>query len=398
MRKPFFIIFKFLICICCYSQGEQLLSKGVIVDSIKIANTANESYAIYLPKNYDKKIPSAIVFIFDPGARGKIGIEPFILAADIYNYILVCSNNSKNGPIDINIGIANRLFDSVLDSYNIDPSQLYISGFSGGSRLAGSIAISSGAFQCVIGCGASFRVMDKFALQGNGFSYLGMIGDRDMNYQEMIENQVWLDKMKIRNTLFVSHEDHSWPKQKEMLRAFDWLELQAFKKNIRKSNDTVVVNIYNKNLAIADSLKNVKEYFQAVDEYERINRSFDSKFISDSLKKMVVELKKSKKYKTELKKAQEISLLENEIAQKFMKRFEEDDISNREANFTYWKTEFKKLEQISIKENTIQIKNMVSRLRNLLKALAYEKEYFYKSNGETEKLDYYKNFLGMINL
>ncbi|WP_395051349.1 hypothetical protein [Flavobacterium sp.] len=398
MRKPFLITFTLLICILGYSQEEQLLLKGAIVDSIKIANTVNESYAIYLPAQYDKKIPSAIVFVFDPAARGKVGIEPFVLAAETYNYILVCSNNSKNGPYDINLGIANRLFDSVLGFYNVAPSQLYISGFSGGSRLAGSIAVSSGAFQGVIACGASFNVMDKYVLQGNGFSYVGMVGDRDMNYQEMIENQVWLDKMKIRNTLFVSQKDHSWPKQKEMLRAFDWLEIEAFKKNIRKSNDTIILNIYSKNLAIADSLKNANEYLLAVKEYESINSSFDSKFNSDSNKKMVVELKKSKEYKTELKKYQEITLLENEIAQKFMKRFEDDDITNKEINFTFWKTEFKKLEQISIKYNTIQIRDMVSRLISLVKALAYEKEFICKSNGDTVKLDYYKKLLEMISL
>jgi len=395
MRKIFLIIFTFLICFLGYSQEEQLVSKGIIIDSIKIVNSVNESYAIYLPKQYDKKIPSAIVFVFDPGARGKFGLEPFVLAAETYNYILVCSNNSKNGSADINLGIANRLFDSVLGLYTIDPSQLYISGFSGGSRLASSIAVNSGAFQGVIACGASFTVLDKYALLGNSFSYVGMVGDRDMNYQELIENQVWLDKMNIRNTLFVSHEDHSWPKQKEILRAFDWIEIQAFKKNIRKSNDSIILNIYHKNLAISDSLKNANEYLLAVKEYERINSSFDSKFISDSLKKMVFELKKSKEYKTELKKAQEITLFENEIAQKFRKRFEEDNISNAESNLSFWRTEFKKL---STKENTAQINAMSSRLKNLVKALVFEKEYSYKSNGETARLNYYKKLLEMINL
>ena len=41
---------------------------------------------------YFKENKSAVIFIFDPAARGKIGIQAFIAAAEEYNYILVCSN------------------------------------------------------------------------------------------------------------------------------------------------------------------------------------------------------------------------------------------------------------------------------------------------------------------
>ena len=202
MKKTFLNLFIFLISICSYSQEKQLLPKGVIVDSVKIANTDNESYAVYLPSRYRREVPSAIVFIFDPGGRGKVGIEPFILAAETYKYILVCSNNSKNGPTDINLEIANRLFESVSTEFNLNPSELYISGFSGGARLASSIAVNSVAFQGVIACGASFNEMDKFSLQDASFSYVGMVGDTDMNYQEMIQNEEWLNKKGVPEDAF----------------------------------------------------------------------------------------------------------------------------------------------------------------------------------------------------
>ncbi|WP_124019338.1 hypothetical protein [Flavobacterium sp. A45] len=387
MKKTFLNLFILLISICNYSQEKQLLPKGVIVDSVKIANTDNESYAVYLPKQYKREVPSAIVFIFDPEGRGKIGIEPFVLAAETYKYILVCSNNSKNGPTDVNLEIANRLFESVSTEYNLNPSELYISGFSGGARLASSIAVNSVAFQGVIACGASFYAVDKFALQDASFSYVGMVGDTDMNYQEMIRNEEWLNKMMVKNTLFVSHQGHTWPSQKEMLRAFDWLQIQAFKNSIRKSNETTIKKIYEDNLNIADSLKGNSEMILAIAEYERCNVINDSK--DEKIKTIIESIKKSKEYKNQIAKRDEISVLENEITNSIFDQFDKElKVAKSDNDFKFWKTELKKLEDRKTKSKDIAIKNMVDRLQFMTKALVYETAQENKRSFQNDKLLY----------
>jgi hypothetical protein len=398
VKNPFLYLFILVYCICGYSQKKQLLPKEVIVDSVKIANTINESYAVYLPKQYNREKPSAIVFIFDPGGRGKVGIEPFVLAAETYNYILVCSNNSKNGPIDINMEIANRLFESISTVYNLDPSRLYISGFSGGARLAGSLAVSSDVFQGVIACGASFDGMDKFALQGNNFSYVGMVGDTDMNYQEMIQNAVWLDKMMVKNTLFISHQDHAWPLQKQMLRAFDWLEIQAFKKDIKKTNEITIKKIYEENLKIADSLKENNEMILAIAEYERCDAILDTNE-NNKIKMAIAGIKKNKEYKSQITKKDQIAVLENEITNSILDQFDKElKVAKSENDFKFWKTELKKLKERKLKSNDITIKNMVDRLQFRIKALVYETAQESKRNFQNDKLIYCKELEKVLQL
>lgn len=397
MKNTFCYLFILLISICSYSQEKQLLPKGVIVDSVKIENTADESYAVYLPKQYKREVPSAIVFIFDPGGRGKVGIEPFVLAAETYKYILVCSNNSKNGPTDVNLEIANRLFESVSTEFNLNPSELYISGFSGGARLASSIAVSSVAFQGVIACGASFNEMDKFSLQDASFSYVGMVGDTDMNYQEMIQNEEWLNKMMVKNTLFISHQTHTWPPQKEMLRAFDWLEIQAFKNSIRKSNETTIKKIYEENLKIADSLKGNNEMILAIAEYERCNVIYDNK--DEKIKTIIESIKKSKEYKSQISKRDEILVLENEITNSILDQFDKElKEAKSENDFKFWITELKKLEDRKTKSKDIAIKNMVDRLQFMIKALVYETAQQSKRNFQNDKLLYCNELEKVIQL
>jgi hypothetical protein len=397
MKNTFLNLFILLISICNYSQEKQLLPKGVIVDSVKIANTDNESYAVYLPKQYKREVPSAIVFIFDPGGRGKVGIEPFVLAAETYKYILVCSNNSKNGPTDVNLEIANRLFESVSTEYNLNPSELYISGFSGGARLASSIAVNSVAFQGVIACGASFNEMDKFSLQDASFSYVGMVGDKDMNYQEMIKNEEWLNKMMVKNTLFISHQTHTWPSQKEMLRAFDWLEIQAFKNIIRKSNVATIKKIYDENLKIADSLKGNNEMILAIAEYDRCNAIYDNK--DEKIKATIESIKKSKEYRSQISRRDEISVLENEITNSILDQFDKElKEAKSENDFKFWKTELKKLDDRKTKSKDIAIKNMVDRLQFMTKALVYETAQQSKRNFQNDKLLYCKELEKVIQL
>ncbi|WP_264565138.1 hypothetical protein [Flavobacterium sp. N3904] len=396
MKNAFLYLFILLNSIYGYSQEKKSLPNGVIVDSVKVANAVKESYAVYLPKQFNKEMPSAIVFIFDPSGRGKAGIEPFVLAAEIYNYILVCSNNSKNGPTDINIGIANRLFDAVLGEYNIDPSQLYISGFSGGARLAGTIAVSSGAFQGVIACGASFTGMDKFVVQGNKFSYVGMVGDTDMNYQEMIQNESWLAKEKIKNTLFILHQGHTWPSKKEMLRAFDWLEMQAYKKSIRKLNQASIAKIYGENLKIADSLKGNNEMILAIMECQRWNTFFDNQE-NEKINAAIATIKKSKEYTSQIKQRDEIAVQENKITNSILDQFDKElKVAKSENDFKFWKTELKKLDDKKIKSNNSNIKNMVVRLQFMIKALVYETAQECKRNFQNDKLAYCKELEKVI--
>ena len=209
-----------------------------------------------------------------------------------------------------------------------------------------------------------------------------------MNYQEMIKNNEWLDKMRMKNTLFIGHQGHAWPEQKQMLRAFDWLEIQAFKKNIRKTNEDVIKKIYDENLKIADSLKGNNEMISAIMEYERCIAIDDTKD-NKEVKEMITSIKKSKEYKTQIQKKDEIAVLENEIGSSILEQFvKELKVAKSESDFKFWKTELKKLDSRKVKSNDIQIKNMVDRIQFMTKAMVYEAAQGSKINKQNDKLSY----------
>ena len=72
--------------------------QGQIIEKVVCANNAAQSYALYLPSSYSPTGKWPILYAFDPGARGKIPLERFKEAAEKYGWIVVGSNNSRNGP------------------------------------------------------------------------------------------------------------------------------------------------------------------------------------------------------------------------------------------------------------------------------------------------------------
>lgn len=368
---------------------EAAFKRGEIIDSIPVIGTTNNTFALYLPNAYDSLKPSAIIFVFDPGGRGITGIKPFLASAEKYNYILVCSNNAKNGPYDSNFKITNHLFNYIFSIFSIDERRIYVSGFSGGARLATAIAVSSGSIQGVVGCGAGFGGLPYVPTAQSKFSYVGLVGDRDMNYQEMIKIKTWLDSQPIKGEVFIFEDDHKWPPPEQLLRAFGWLELQAYEKGIKVEKDIDIKAIFLENLKVADTLEKKYNISLAVDEYERIIRNYAPYFKLDSLVTKIKELKKLKNYKKELKDQQRIASLEDTLRWKFQKKFStEVESTKSNYNFRWWEKEIGKIKGNYVNNEKIHFQKLGERIQYSLFAMAYESSNVYIQNMEFDKALY----------
>ena len=240
-----------------YAQNNRL-EKGIVIDTVWIDKSLGESFSLYLPNKYEPEKPSPAIFIFEPMARGKTGIQPFISVAEQYGYILICSNDSKNGPYEHNFAVANKLFSKAFSTLQIDQKRIYTAGFSGGGRLASTIAIQSDKIQGVVSCGAGFNLKSRALPSAQNFSYVSIMGDEDMNYHELEFTENYLKKTQTSFELFTFDIDHRWPDQDQILLAFDWLQLEAYKNQLIEKDNAALQRIYTKfyKQAIAEQYDN----------------------------------------------------------------------------------------------------------------------------------------------
>ena len=303
-----------------------------------------ESFSFYMPKSYEPAKPTPIIFIFEPMARGKTGIDPFISTADTYGYLLVCSNNTKNGPFEQNYPIIDRLFAKVFTSLKLDSKRVYTSGFSGGGRLASSIALKTDQIQGVVSCGAAFTVNSGGLPTTQSFSYATIIGEQDMNYYELTFTHKYLTKTKLPYEVFTPNINHRWPTRDQILMAFDWMQLEAYKNLLLPVDSTITKHIYNKYFQRAQLDEKDMRLLAASSEYRRVLNNFKRYYQMDTIQEKLNNLEESKAYKSEKKKSK--SLLETELAltDELFDRFN-IDINKKSYHLGWWENRIEKLKK-----------------------------------------------------
>ena len=202
----------------------QDLQNGVIQDKVQSTQDTAQSYAMYLPTSYSESRKWPIVYVFEPAARGSLPVEMYHEVAEELGFILVCSNNSRNGDWNIGFDAADAIFLDTQNRLSIDSRQVFTMGFSGGSRLALSIAELTRRIRGVIGVGAAQPIRREYMMNKNSnFLYAGLVGNRDMNYQEHKQFVETLNSWNKSNLLLISELDHQWAPASDFKIAMTWM-------------------------------------------------------------------------------------------------------------------------------------------------------------------------------
>ena len=146
---------------------------------------ANINWQVYVPEAYDPDKPPGILVYVSPMPLGQMpnGWQPLF---DEENLIFISADQSGNRTLTKRRMLFAALAPYVLaQSYEIDPDRVYVSGFSGGGKVA-SIAVIQFAnlfTGAVYICGVEFWSEIQPALQSRVMSnrYVFLTGGRDFN-------------------------------------------------------------------------------------------------------------------------------------------------------------------------------------------------------------------------
>ncbi|MBN2347098.1 MAG: hypothetical protein JXO51_12010 [Candidatus Aminicenantes bacterium] len=201
-----------------------ILPVGRIIDPVVCLRDADHSYALYLPPGYTAERAWPVLYCLDPGGRGQAPVALFREAAERFGWILVGSNNLRNGPWGEILAAARAFWSDTRARLAIDDSRVYAAGFSGGARAACGLGrLLSIRLAGVIGCGAGLPEWLEPA-DLSGVPWFGTVGLRDFNYGEMQELDFWLRRLGTPARLRIFHGEHRWPPPAVALEAVAWLE------------------------------------------------------------------------------------------------------------------------------------------------------------------------------
>ncbi len=222
------------------AQPEIVITKGVTA-LLSCKMDVTNTYEVYLPTTLSDTGVYPVVVFFSPQGDGKVPVEKYKAIAEEWEFILVGSNYTKNG-MDANLAFSggNNLLNDVLSRFNVDPARVYLSGFSGGARIAGGLALQRMDVTGVICCSAT--PPESVAPRG----YVGIAGLGDMNYLEMKKFQATQTGATL-SELLVFDGKHEWPSPIVMENAMLMISLYqpgtAQSGDMNKMSDSLTANV-----------------------------------------------------------------------------------------------------------------------------------------------------------
>jgi len=230
-----------LVVWCSSVASAQDLPRGTIVDEVKCGADASQSYALYLPSTYSPDRAWSLLIAFHPGGRGRAMVEKYQAAAEQYGYIVAGSNNSRNGPWSVSMAAVRAVSGDLGRRFSIDADRLYLTGLSGGARVAMQVALGPNNIAGVIASSAGYP--DSRPRSSVPFAVFATAGTDDFNYIEMRQ----LDrKLTSPHYLAVFNGGHTLPPDTVALEAIEWLELQGMKSGRRSRDDALIDRLFEK--------------------------------------------------------------------------------------------------------------------------------------------------------
>jgi predicted esterase len=253
---------------------------GRLDERVASATDTTQTFALYLPPDYSTARRWPVLFVLDPRGRALLGLKLFQDAAARLGWIVLSSYNTlSDGPPEPNVNALNAMLASAQARLSIDPSRLYLAGFSGTARAALQFAVVlRGHVAGVIAVGGALG----FALGGpetsfagdSTFAAFGAAGTRDFNYEEVLAMGDRFRRTLVPSRVATFDGPHSWPPAEICGDALEWLELRAMLGGLRAMDSVWVRTRLELELARAAELERVGRWAEALRLDDAIARDF----------------------------------------------------------------------------------------------------------------------------
>src|SRR5258708_39559736 len=247
---------------------------GQLVENVVCNGDAAQSYALYLPLNYSPARQWPILYAFDPGAHGQTPVERFKEAAEKYGWIVVGSNNSRNGPMQPSAYAFKMMWQDTHERFAIAEGRTYTTGFSGGARVATTLAmVCPDCVAGVIACGAGFPIGLKPSSSMH-FAFFATAGVDDFNFAEVKNLEPDLSAARLSYRIEEFPGRHEWLPAWLASKSIAGLEIQAIKSGKKQRDDPLLHAIRQSESQQARTLEESKQPYDAYRIYAGLVQSF----------------------------------------------------------------------------------------------------------------------------
>lgn len=391
MSRFFILSLLFLFVTQLSSQTPGKVTPHIVCDINK-----EHSYALYLPSDYseDKQWPA--LFLYSANGNGMAGMEKFRPAAEKYGYILVGSHNYRNGPVDQGFEAARILLEEVTQKYPVNMQRIYTGGMSGGARMATTVAVVTNKIVGVVAIGASFNFLNRPTAK-NSFAYIGVAGDKDMNYLELVKATRDVRDLSMKSHMIVYDGKHRWCEEPQATEAVEWLELHAIKKGLKDDQNNFSETFLKQQLARGEEWREAQQLTKAGSLYESL-RLFYGVDASTEITSAITVLQKEKGYKKQNRVRNSILEKEGEREKEIRAGFKQiDQVMKSDSVFRWWQTRTMEWRKEQKGAKTPEARNSATRSLGFIGLFAFSTASPHLSGGQWHQALPYLKVASLIN-
>lgn len=361
---------------------------GMLIDTVPCTGNATQSYALYIPVGQNKTTPLPVVYFFDPHASGSLPLRKYQQLANTYGFILVGSNNSKNGNSwDQAEAIWQTLSADTKKRLNIDPQRIYTAGFSGGAKVAGYVALQHPEIKGVI---ANSAGLPDGAPAGNyAFSFTAITGEGDMNMTELVAINTAFDKTSTPHRIILFKGKHEWAPEATMNEALAGFQFDAMRNKMLPVNEALVNSFTGSGKNAVEKSSKENKLVQAVAQCTLCINLL--KGVANDLswfEQQAAAITSKPAYRQQLQAQQQLLEKEQQIKGQYMQQFQQGDMN-------YWERTISDL-QAKARPATAE-GAMYQRLLAYLSLAFYSYSNQLIKNNQNEPAQYFVNLYKMAD-
>ncbi len=294
-HRPSLAVLALLLGAATSARAQQAPPAGQLVEGIRCAADATQTYTLYLPKAYAAERSWPAMLVLDPRGRSVVAAEVFREAAERYGWVLLSSNDTRSdGSWEPNQKALAALWPE-LKRYSTDAKRLYAAGFSGTVVVAWGLGLGTNGLAGVISsCG---RLEPSSKGKTVTFAQYSATGTADFNYLPTLDMDAYLETSGAPHRLAVFPGPHSWMPKEMAAQAIEWLEALAMRQGRRDQEPALAQQLFDSELERARSAETGGDIRAAVASYRALASTFAGLVPVEEVAKQAAALAASKTFK-----------------------------------------------------------------------------------------------------
>ena len=326
--------------------------KDSLLATVVCKSAPSQSFALYLPPVYNDSAKLPLIIFFDPHGSGSLPLMKYKSLAKQFGYILIGSNDSKNGlSQDVLNQITSTLLNEAKSRLSVNERRIVLAGFSGGAKVAILTASNNPAIRNLIYCGAVTQLSPEVHL-----SLLGFAGTSDMNYTDLLAFDQSLQK-SVPHFMIEWNGKHEWPDSIVFTDAFYWLTFNACRNHEAEKSESLIDHFISAN---KKKLISTNDAMESTMILSKIVFFLEGLADVNAFSGRLAAIEESDAYKKEINQKQALLRQELSLKQDYMGAFQEESLD-------WWKKEIQRIEQVS----DPKIKPMYQRLLGFISLACY---------------------------